>query len=112
MRDRNSSRLTPEETKGAPNAAVWTQDVLRDDAERNIAFCVPPKHEHRSPQRQDTHMIARSRLPEPERSTIARERDCVSPMTRSVTRDAWDRMGMEEESPHARRMPNMSASCM
>jgi len=85
------------------SAVVCLQVVLRDDADRNRAFCVPAKHEQRSPPRQDAQRMQLSLLPEPTRHKTARDRDCGSPTSMAVTGDVPLPTGIEDGSPHALR---------
>jgi len=55
-------------------------------------------------------MMATSALPAPERSTIARERDAESPITRAVTGQGYFPIGRDDGSPHVRRMQAASVS--
>jgi len=110
MRAQNVSVLTLDDDSALRNATVCTHVVLLDDAEKNSAFSWPEKHEHKKPSRLDTHRMLKSRLPDPCRRTMAREREFLSPMTRAVTTDVCLVMGRHDGSPQVRRMHAMSAS--
>jgi len=81
MRELKVEMSTPEHASALAIADVWAQDVLRDDADKKSAFWVPWRHEQSKPSRQETHRMATSRLPTPDRSNIARDRDLGSPTT-------------------------------
>jgi len=104
MRARKVDRETLATRNACTNAAVCLQVVLRDDTDKKRAFCVPLKHEHRRPSRQDTHMMETSAFPAPERSTIARDRDDESPTTRAVTGEGYFPICRRDGSPQVRRM--------
>ena len=53
-----------------------------------------------------------SRLVAPDRSTIARDRDASSPITRAVTGLLCLPIGREEGRPHVRLMQETNASSM
>lgn len=111
MRAQNASRVMPDDAKAFANDAVCWHLVLREEAERKSAFCVPVKHEHSNPSRQETQTMAVSRLVVPDRKTIARERDILSPMTTAVTGEGVFSRGRDVGRPHARFMQVRSATC-
>jgi len=112
MRCQNLARGTPLRVEHALNAAVCLQTQLREEAERNNAFCVPEKQEQRMPLRWEDQMTAESALPLPTRSRIARDRDCGSPTMTALTVLARLPMGVDDGSPQARRTQALKASIM
>ena len=110
MREQKVPALTPEDESAWRKAIMCLHVVLRDDADRKSAFLWPEKHEHKMPSRLDTHKMLASRLPDPCRRTMAREREPLSPMTRAVTTEAFLAIGLDDGSPQVRRMHAASAS--
>jgi len=104
--------LTPERVNTSAKAVVCAHFVLREDADRKSAFCVPAKHEHSNPSRHDTHRMLTSRLVPPDLSTMARDRDVACPITRAVTGLPCLPMGRDDGRPQVRRMQATSASSM
>jgi len=112
MRDRNLLVGMLAAQRAAFTAAVWEHSELREEADRKSAFCVPAKQEHRRPPRRDTHMMETSFLPDPHRSTMARDDDVLSPTILAVTGTTRWRTTSDRGKPHARREHGMSASWM